>query len=199
MQQKLNMLYDTKNELIKKADQYVEDFGRMKSLLEKLGYIKGREFLPRGKFALNVHVQEILVTEMVFSGIIEEWPVDVVAGILAGVEYIPGRKEFIEVAPYNVDFIFDLREQLIDMGVPKEQAIWSNAPGYIAYAWYNGYDFSHLLEVSSLQEGDIISIIRREIDLLRQIEKSAEDNPMLLKKVKDIRRILDRDQMRVLL
>ena len=199
MRKNLKMLYRTKEDLKCQAEQYIVEFNRMRELLERLGYIKGREFLPRGKFALNVHVQEIFVTELVFSGVVEEWPIDIVAGILAGVEYIPGRREYVKDAPYNVDFIFDLRENLIDLGVPEEQVIWSHVPGYIAYAWYNGCDFAHLLESSNLQEGDLISIIRREIDLLRQIEKSAGDNLTLVKRVREIRRRLDRDQMRVLL
>jgi superfamily II RNA helicase len=195
---RLEFLYYKKKQMEYEARQYNIDFQRMRTLLDRLGYVKDRELLPRGKFALHLHVQEIFVTELVFSGLIEDLPSDEVAGILAGIDYVPGRREYIQVPPYNFDPINKLRGELMAIGVPQDYMVWSPVPGYLAYAWYNGKEFDHLLENCSLQEGDIVSIIRREIDLLRQMEKAAADNPSLLEKLRGIRRTLDRDQVAVL-
>ncbi|WP_031516335.1 helicase-related protein [Desulfofalx alkaliphila] len=198
MNSKLDMLQLKKKQLGIEARQYTVDFQKMRRLLERLGYIKGRELLPRGKFALHLHIQEIFVTELVFSGLIDEMPADVVAGVLAGVDYVPGRREYVQVPPYDFDAVNQLRAELMEMGVPQEYMVWSPVPGYLAHAWYNGKDFDHLLENSSLQEGDLVSIIRRTIDLLRQLEKAAEGNLSLQEKIRGIRRTLDRDQVAVL-
>lgn len=187
-----------KKQMEYEARQYNIDFLKMRRLLERLGYIKDRELLPRGRFALHLHIQEIFVTELVFSGLLEELPSDVVAGVLAGIDYIPGRREYVQAPPYDIDPINELRADLIALGVPQDYIVWSPVPGYLAYAWYNGKDFSHLLENSTLQEGDVVSVIRREIDLLRQMEKAAAGNPSLLEKLRAIRRALDRDQVAVL-
>lgn len=187
-----------KKQMEYESRQYDVDFQKMRRLLERLGYIKERELLPRGKFALHLHIQEIFVTELVFSGLLEELPSDVVAGILAGIDYIPGRREYVQAPPFDIDPVNMLRAELMTLGVPQDYIVWSPVPAYIAYAWYNGKDFNHLLENSSLQEGDVVSVIRREIDLLRQMEKAAVSNPALLEKLRGIRRTLDRDQVAVL-
>ncbi|MTI79284.1 MAG: RNA helicase [Firmicutes bacterium] len=198
IESKLDFLKYKRKQLQADAKQYTTDFYKMRDLLGNLGYIDGRTFYPRGKFALYLHIQEVFITELIFSGLIEDLPGDVVAGILAGVDYTPGRREHVQPPPYDIDVINELRAQLMRMKVPEEHLTWSPVPGYITYAWYNGEDFEHLLNNCSLQEGDIVSIIRREIDLLRQMEKAAAENPALQEKLRDIRRTLDRDQVRVL-
>ncbi|MCD5406239.1 MAG: RNA helicase [Desulfotomaculum sp.] len=206
--QKLLSLQLKKKKTAKETQRYTADFNKMRRLLERLGYVDGRVLFSRGKFALHLHIQEIFVAELVFSGILENSPPDVVAGILAGVDYVPGRREFVKDHVYNIDPVTQLRAELTKLSVPQEYLVWSPVPGYIVSAWYQGQDFAHLLENTSLQEGDIISIIRREIDLLRQIEKAImaggpvslkENNSVLLEKIRNIKRTLDRDQMMILL
>lgn len=172
------------------------EYKEVRSLLEELGYIKEREFYPRGLFALELHVQEILVTELVFSGIIEDAEPAEVAAILAGVEYIPGKNT--HVARLDLPALHEtsiIRRDLLRMGVPERFCVWSGVPGSLAYAWYNGAGFNELLEMSSLQPGDIFSIFRREIDLLRQIERAAAGNPALVERVRAVRSRLDRDEV----
>lgn len=168
----------------------------VRDLLEKLGYVKGREFYPRGVFALELHVQEILVTELAFSGILEEAEPAEVAAVLAGVEFIPGKNsQGIRLELPALREALSLKRDLLKMGVPERFCVWSNLPGPLAYAWYNGSSFAELLEASSLQPGDIFSIFRREIDLLRQIERAAAGNSNLAERVRAIRGRLDREEI----
>jgi hypothetical protein len=46
-----------------------------------------------------------------------------------------------------------------------------------------------------MQPGDIFSIFRREIDLLRQIERASVGNTALIERVQAIRGQLDRDEI----
>ncbi len=172
------------------------EFNEVRDLLEKLGYVKGREFYPRGIFALELHVQEILVTELAFSGLIEDAEPAEVAAVLAGVEFIPGKNSQGQRLDLpTLREAFSLRRSLLRMGVPERFCIWSNLPASLAYAWYNGSSFAELLEMSSLQPGDIFSIFRREIDLLRQIERAATGNSNLTVRVREIMGRLDRDEI----
>jgi len=172
------------------------EFGEVRDLLEELGYIKGREFYPRGVFALELHVQEILVTELAFSGLIEETEPAEAAAVLAGVEFIPGKNsQGIRLDLPALQEIFSLRHNLLRMGAPERFCVWSNLPGPLAFAWYNGASFGDLLEMSSLQPGDVFSIFRREIDLLRQIERAAAGNHSLAERARAIRSKLDRDEI----
>jgi superfamily II RNA helicase len=172
------------------------EYREVKDLLESLGYVKGREFYPRGLFALEIHVQEILVTEIAFSGLLEDFDPAQVAAILAGIEFIPGKN--VQVARVELPALREtalLRHDLLRLGVPERFLIWSNLPGSLAFAWYNGASFAELQEMSSLQPGDIFSIFRREIDLLRQIERAAAGNPALVEQVRLIRGRLDREEI----
>lgn len=178
------------------GDSVFIEFKEVRDLLEKLGYVKNREFYPRGIFALELHVQEILVTELAFSGIIEDAEPAEVAAVLAGVEFIPGKNsQGIKLELPALREAFSLRRNLLRMGVPERFCVWSNLPGPLAYAWYNGSSFAELLEMSSLQPGDVFSIFRREIDLLRQIERAAAGNSSLAERIRMIRGQLDRDEI----
>ncbi|BAF60198.1 superfamily II RNA helicase, superfamily II RNA helicase [Pelotomaculum thermopropionicum SI] len=193
---RFQLLTNEYNEVSAQADSIFTEFQEVRDILEKLGYVKGREFYPRGIFALELHVQEILVTELAFSGLIEDADPAEAAAVLAGVELIPGRHS--RAVRMELPALHEaglLRRNLRKMGVPDRFCIWSDFPGPLAYAWYNGASFSELLEMSSLQPGDLFSIFRREIDLLRQIERAASGNPALAQKARLIRERLDRDEV----
>ncbi|MCL6611940.1 MAG: RNA helicase [Peptococcaceae bacterium] len=176
---------------------YERDFNRVWDLLEDLSYVEGRKLLPRGMFALHLHVQEILVTELVFNGFVRDMPPALVAAILAGVDYIPGRDDRVDPGPYNLREVELLRKSLLRSGVPENFCVWSPLPGPLASAWYEGASFEELQSMSNFQEGDIFSVIRREIDLLRQIERAAGEDSELRRQVEHIRRRLDRDEVAV--
>jgi len=178
---------------------YPKEFDKMVELLRSMGYVDGRNLLARGAFALYVHVEELLVTELVFSGIIHEASPAEVAAILAGVDYYPGRDEVVLPGEYEMDEVGVLLNDLEEMGVPEHLRAWSPVPGPLAEAWYNGATFEQLMGRCNLHEGDVFSLLRRAIDLLRQMERAAGEDRELKEKVFHIRRTLDRDEIAVLL
>ncbi|NHM27395.1 RNA helicase [Desulfofundulus sp. TPOSR] len=197
LEERVHLLHKRLKQLDKHSRDYVREFENVWSLLEKLGYVQGRELLPRGRFALYVHVQEILVTELVFSGIILESPPVEAAAILAGVDYQPGRDEQVIPPPFSLERVEELRRFLLGSGVPEHFCVWSPLPAALAAAWYQGATFDQLLGMTNLQEGDIFSILRREIDLLRQIERAAGEDRALALLARELRRRLDRDEVAV--
>lgn len=174
---------------------YEREFNRVWDLLEDLSFVEGRNLLPRGIFALNIHVQELLVTELYFNGLLREIPPGQVAAILAGVSYVPGRDDRVDAGIYDLRDIDLLCKSLLRKGVPENFCVWSPLPGALASSWYEGMSFEKLLSMSNMQEGDIFSIIRREIDLLRQIERAAGEDTELRDLIEHIRLKLDRDEV----
>jgi len=204
--EEITALIERKKELVRRnrylkkhATDYHQEFRRMCDLLEKLGFIEGKTLLPRGLFALHVHVQEILVTELVFSGILRETSPAEAASILAGIDYQPGRDEVVLPGEYPMDDVALLRNELLNVGVPEHLCVWSPLPGPLAEAWYKGATFDELQKRCNLHEGDIFSVIRREIDVLRQIERAAGEDRALRLAMNDIRAVLDRDEVAVLI
>jgi superfamily II RNA helicase len=98
-----------------------------------------------------------------------------------------------------MDNVALLRSELLNAGVPEHLCVWSPLPGPLAEAWYKGATFEELQKRCNLHEGDIFSIIRREIDVLRQIERAAGEDTALRLAMNDIRSVLDRDEMAVLI
>jgi len=202
----MKILKEQKSHLVRRrrvlnrlTTDYPKEFDKMVELLRSMGYVEGRNLLPRGKFALYVHVQELLVTELVFSGMIQEASPAEIAAILAGIDYYPGRDEVVLPGEYEMDEVGVLLNELEEIGVPEHLRAWSPVPGPLAEAWYNGATFEELMERCNLHEGDVFSLLRREIDLLRQMERAAGEDRELKEKVYHIRRALDRDEVAVLL
>jgi len=192
----LNTLYQEYKAVTEQVDSTFREYGEVRDILEKLGYVKNREFFPRGLFALELHVQEILVTELAYSGIIEDADPAEIAAVLAGIEFIPGkntRATWLDLPALRE--ASQIKWELLSMGVPERFCIWSDLPGALAHAWYSGASFNELLEMSTFQPGDVFSIFRREIDLLRQIERAAGDNHNLAERVRAIRGRLDREEV----
>ena len=187
---------------LKMLDRHSRDFelefNNMWDLLEELDYVGGRELQPRGLFALYLHVQELLVTELVFNGYIRDKTPQEVVAILSGVDYIPGRDEQVEPGLINLEPVDELRKQLLKKGVPENFCVWSHLPGSLSSAWYDGASFEELLARCSLQEGDIFSMLRRTIDLLRQIERAAGEDVELRQQMEHIRFRLDRDEVAIM-
>lgn len=201
-EKQLKNIGEEKNRLILRIDllqrnsrDFEEEFTGVWRLLEEMGYVRGRELLPRGKFALELHVQEILVTELVFSGILTEASGEEAAAILAGVDYQPGRDEWVEKPPFSLERVVQLRKNLLKNGVPEHFCVWNGLPAALAAAWYRGASFTELMKKCNLEEGDIFSILRREIDLLRQIERAAGSGDPLGAFMRGIRNVLDREEV----
>ena len=174
-------------------------FEDMVALLERLGYVEAGHLLEKGEFASRLRYQEILTTELAFARLLERYPAQEVAALLAGVDYEPGRYQAVQPIRLRVlERARILQTLLRRRGVPEAFSRWSPEPCALAFHWYGGADFSRLLELSTLQEGDIISILRREIDLLRQIEEAAAGS-ILAERARLIRLRLDRDEVQVLI
>ncbi|HBQ28900.1 RNA helicase [Peptococcaceae bacterium SCADC1_2_3] len=195
--EKINFFNRQANYLSKNSREYEQEFTQVLELLRRLGFVKGRELLPRGLFALNIHVQEILVTELIFSGLFLEVSSAEAAAILAGVDYQPGREERAVKGSIPLKQITAIKNYLLRHGVPEHFCLWSPLPGPLAYAWYEGASFATLLNLSKLQEGDIFSLLRREIDLLRQIERAAGNDPVVTQFAQNLRYKLDRDEVAI--
>ena len=66
----------------------------------------------------------------------------------------------------------------------------------IITAWANGESFEEILEMCNYDEGDIIRIFRRMIDIMKQIKRATTDNELMDKIDYCIGKI-DRDVIRV--
>ena len=67
----------------------------------------------------------------------------------------------------------------------------------ITYAWSQGSTFVEIQALCNLDEGDIISVFRRTIDLLRQMREATSDS-LLRTRLKSCMVKLDRDEAAIM-
>lgn len=193
----LNLVKDELNK-IPSRDTHIDAFERKVTILERLQYVEGGELLPRGDMAAQIYIQELLITDLVFAGMLEELSEAEIVALLLGVDY-PWRK-FDTVLPVEslklqkwFSFINRLR---IDRAIAAE-IVYTSYLAPIGYLWANGEELRFILDQCNLDEGDIVALLRREIDLLRQMRHALKDVPHLAEKITRCMNLIDRDLVRV--
>mgnify|MGYP000996765367 FL=1 len=184
-------------------ERFVHEFRRKQALLERLGYMKDGKLLARGEIARELHTQELLVTELVFSGVFHEFTEDQIASLAVCIDYEPRRGEFpAKSVPFDVDRIREIAAQ-VEMveesyvGTSTVRFFTGLAP--LAYRWSQGAEFADMLRGSAYAEGDVVSAFRRSIDLLRQVRAACKADAALVDKISDVMRRIDRDVVEVVL
>ena len=186
---------------IKVAGRFDDDLSIKESILEELDYLKDGKLLPRGEFGSQIYAQELLITEIYFSGLFHEWTEDEINSVIVAVDYDPRKGEF---APRNLPYDPKpirriMRELQFRHGVDERDVRFHPSLSVLAYKWSQGANFLELLESAPhMQEGDIVSAFRRGIDLLRQVRGAClKDDPNLAAKLKNCMDKMDRDLVQV--
>lgn len=169
------------------------EFLRKKSQLEQLGYIEGNKILTRGELARHIYVQELLVTELVYSGILEQLDDDELNALISCIDYELKRSDFFQKTK-QLDFtvIKDICAYLQSICGPDAVRFESRA-AVITYFWSKGSPFNEIQQLCTLDEGDIIAVFRRAIDLLRQMREAVTDQ-LLKERLSSCMKKLDRDE-----
>jgi len=183
---------------IPSRDTHIHEFERKTRVLERLQYVDGNILLPRGEMAAQVYIQELLVTELVFAGMLEDLTEPEIVALLLGIDY-PWRK-FDTVLPIEelklhkwYSFINRLQS---DKAVAQE-IVYSSYLAPIGFMWARGDDLKNILDQCNLDEGDIVALLRREIDLLRQLRHALKEVPHLAEKISRCMNLIDRDLVKV--
>ena len=146
----------------------------------------------------QLYIQEILVTELIFAGVLEDLLEEELVALFLGVDY-PWRK-FDVVLPCDelkltrwVSYINHLAGNSSLAG----QIVYSGYVAPIGFRWARGDTLIEVLDHCNLDEGDVVSMLRREIDLFRQMRHAVRDVPRLFDKLSRCMALIDRDLVRV--
>ncbi len=178
-------------------NSFLDEFEIKKGHLRQLGYLRENEVLPRGECAGRIYVQELLVTELIFSGIFADLDDDQLNALLSAVDFESRKNDFF----HKVE-ILDWTD-VKNLGRYLQSVCGQDAVRYdprvaiITYQWSRGLSLTEVQKFCNLDEGDIISVFRRTIDLLRQMRDAVSD-PVLRTRLKTCMDKLDRDEAAVL-
>jgi superfamily II RNA helicase len=180
--------------------RFYEDLQLKTEILEDLDYIKNGVLLPRGEFASQIYTQELLITELYFSGLFHELDPDQLNALIVAIDYEPRKGEFYPKSiPFDQKPIKTIIRNLVyRYGVDERDAVFHPSLSNLAYRWSQGATFAELIKDSTIQEGDIVQAFRRGIDILRQIKAAcAGQDPTFASKIRDCMDRMDRDIIQV--
>ena len=180
------------------AADWLQQYQRIRARLTHLGYIEGDQILPRGELASQINFQEILITEFVFAGMLDELKTAEICALLTGVDYV-GRYDDLTIqtslpalSPY-----FRIADELKSDQVLGASILYSAYVAPLGYAWANGCNFEQLMELTTIEEGDVVNLLRRCIDVLRQLRKSLASEPFWGSKLAQCLAAMERDVVAV--
>jgi ATP-dependent RNA helicase DOB1 len=199
----LNTLQQRANEIKKELkalpDQqsFMTEFKYKKNQLIQMGYIREETLLPRGEYARHIYVQELLVTELIFSGLLDTYDDDQLNALLSAIDFESRKNDFFQrLTVLDWSPIQELVQYIQSVCGPDSIRIDPRV-ATITYSWSQGMPFSEVQKLCNLDEGDIISVFRRTIDLLRQM-RDAVTEPHLQQRLKICMDKLDRDEAAIL-
>lgn len=203
-QRQLGQLRDEQTALVTRlttlptTEDWLKHYNRIKQRLGHLGYIDGTEILARGELASEINFQEILITEFVFAGLLDEQTVAEICAVLIGVDYNARYNDFtsrlrIPVLRKYARIADDLKsDPILGPGI-----VYSPQVAPLGYAWASGEEFSALMELTTIEEGDVVNLLRRSIDVLRQLRKALGNQPFWGPKLAECLAAMERDVVKV--
>lgn len=160
----------------------VEDFGRRRETLHKLEFLDEAGLTARGVIGQGLYVQELLLTELVYSGTLRRLKPNQLAGMAASLA-TDTRLVLPPTPPEK--WLGDVRvvgEQLARQGGLEPAAVFSINPAASrpVSLWADGADIGDLLKDTGAAPGDFVQLCRRAVDILRQLH-SVSENPLQAK------------------
>ncbi|MEK6916204.1 MAG: helicase-related protein, partial [Nanoarchaeota archaeon] len=177
---KMNFDYFMRRQESNKQVRILSSYNHKVKELKNMGYIRGDELTERGLFATKIYSNELLITELFATDLYKELSDDEINILVAAAIYEPRRKDYFTLK--GIDKIYSN----IMKAVSKRSYIEKNLNKLyikrmirVIGGFTSGVEFKDLLELCSLEEGDIIRLIRRDIDMLRQIRHASDDYELI--------------------
>lgn len=165
-----------------------------RSFLEHLAFLKetgfvdhGDRLTPEGRWASRLRLDHpVLVAEAIRKGVFEGRPAPVLAGLMA--TFVLDRDKEVLVRGQELREMAEAFEELLwaiyEMGLLlAEQGFRTPVlqfwPAAAAYLWAKGLSWKELTSCVSLDDGDLVSLILRTVDHLRQLCDLEETHPSL--------------------
>ena len=163
----------------KSKEMVVRRFENLHKRLNQLEYLKGDELTEKGRFLLNIFVDEIVIGEIFgtpFHKGLKEYQLLL---IIASLVYEPRAQNQFS-PPQLTGEVKDLVRRINDHAYLRRTAKLKNITlltGLILPC-YEGQPFGKLLQNTNWLEGDLLRFLRQLIDRITQIKKATTDQEL---------------------
>jgi len=176
---------------------FLQEFEYKKNHLRQLGYLRNDELLPRGTCASRIYVQELLVTELIYSDVFQQLDDDQLNALISSIDFEARKNDmFHRTTVFDSTPVKEIVEYI--QSICGQDAVrYDPRVAGITHAWSQGSTFVEVQALCNLDEGDIISVFRRTIDLMRQMREAVSDSA-LRNRLKVCMEKLDRDEAAIM-
>ncbi|TGE32287.1 DEAD/DEAH box helicase [Desulfosporosinus sp. Sb-LF] len=176
---------------------FLHEFEYKKNHLRQIGYLRKDELLPRGTCASHIYVQELLVTELIYSDVFPQLDDDQVNALLSSIDFEARKNDvFQRAAIFESAPIKEIVEYIQSI-CGQDSIRFDPRVAGLTHAWSQGKTFEEVQSLCNLDEGDIISVFRRTIDLMRQMREAVSDSALRIR-LKVCMEKLDRDEAAIM-
>ena len=181
---------------------YSERFDRLHSVLEEYGYVDGAKVLPPGELGSALHADnQLLVAEFLLSDLAATLrPASLAAALTALATDVSRPNTVVEArcskgTTTALTWINQAAGRL--RRVQKRYQVDQPAEPAFLYCpltelWANGADWDQMLKRTSMDEGGLVGVLRRTMDLTRQIIHAPGLNPELVETAREAVDLLNR-------
>jgi superfamily II RNA helicase len=168
-----------------------EDFQRHLQFLRETGFVDEQDRLTAdGRWASRLRLDHpIVVAEAIRQGLLDGFSSSVIAGLIA--PFVTDREREIFVADVKLEEMGTAYDAMVagTLGIRKALEGWGFGtpllqfwPAVCLCLWAEGMAWTQLCKTVPLDEGDLVALIVRTADHLRQICDLVDTHPVLAKR-----------------
>ncbi|PIN68580.1 hypothetical protein COV93_08960 [Candidatus Woesearchaeota archaeon CG11_big_fil_rev_8_21_14_0_20_43_8] len=178
----------------KKQVRIMATYQNMVRKLKQEGYLKDGFLTEKGEFATYIYTNELLISELMFTGVFKELSIREINILVGSIAYEPRGADRFRINHQVGQIMNKINKNMI---IRKGVSIMNIKRVYHLFdRWSKGCEFEELLDLCSIDEGNIIRLFRHAIDILKQIRKATTDQQMG-EKLTECIGALDRDIVEV--
>jgi superfamily II RNA helicase len=175
-------------------------FEKKRDKLYSSGYMiktpDGPELTDKGLFAMRIYTEELLVTDLFCSIITKSFTEEEILLLVGRISFEEKKNTKLSTKKKHIS-----QNLLKKLSNNKDlYAYFRKNPTFLLETflteWYEGCEFTELMQYTNMPEGDIVRFIRQIIDLLQQIQHATMDED-LRRKILQIKDKIDRDVVSV--
>ncbi|MFH1458434.1 MAG: DEAD/DEAH box helicase [Candidatus Omnitrophota bacterium] len=171
-------------------------------LLKEMNYIAGGHLTEKGHFSKTIYGYELILSELYEQNILEQLDEFGLGVLTAAVVFEPRKnQESPRGISKNSRHSKQICEEIYDKIKRKEHRYKiypvSKPPCFhlslCMEAWLRGTSFDKILRFTDTDEGELVRYFRMSVQILREINSANIASPALREKIKETRRVINRD------
>ncbi|MBQ7568100.1 DEAD/DEAH box helicase, partial [bacterium] len=197
---------DLQNQLKMAQTSYWEQFKNLVSVLQRVGYLdESHRVMSDGLMASSLRATNVLfLNEVALSGVLEELEPVEVPGVISALVLGDSRSmpEFPMRPCRNADDVIEAICSIADKVEELQKRysvsvpVWVNSTyaGLVEY-WCRGANWEELRDYLGWEEGDMMRLLRRTLDVLQQFVHAPGMSEAVVSRCQEAIECLDRDEV----